>query len=163
MAALWYVSPAEKLDLIYEPVSISQKAADMVRNRKLEVTVSEQELNSLLKMKLAQNPQLRPDVVIEGARFEQEQNEITAFVNIKYANRISIGATLTFSLEWKPPELIIHHESTYIKKRKVPASWLQLDPILIQAEEGMPPMVGIKDIRFEKDTILIALKLQAPF
>ncbi|MEF3307169.1 hypothetical protein [Paenibacillus sp. GYB003] len=158
-AALWYARPSERLDLAYEPVSVAQKVVDMVKVRKPELTISEKELNDILKKELAKRAQVRPDVTIEGARFEQRANRVTAYVNVKAAGRVEVGAAVDFALEWKPPNLIVRPEETRIRSLRIPASWLPLEPIVVRVDESLPPPIGIRDIRFEPRQIVVSLKL----
>lgn len=157
--AVWYAKPQEQLDLAYQPVSLADKALDMLKSRKLEVRISKQELNDLVKKKLAEKPQLRPNVTIEGARFEQQGDRLTAYVNISTAASVKVGAVLDFVLEWRSPELIVRHSATRIRDWSVPASWLQLEPIVVRVSDGLPPLIAIKEIRFDADGVVVALKL----
>ncbi|MDF2663588.1 MAG: hypothetical protein K0Q94_6379 [Paenibacillus sp.] len=158
-AAVWYAKPQEKLDLAYRPLSFVDKALDMLQNRKLEVRLNEQELNDLLKKKLSEQPQLRPNVTIEGARFEQRGDRLTAHVNIRTAANVKVGAALDFALEWRSPDLIVRHTATRIRDWSVPSSWLQLEPIVVPISDGLPPLIAIREIRFDPQGIVVALKL----
>ncbi|TMV52991.1 hypothetical protein FE783_02055 [Paenibacillus mesophilus] len=158
-AAIWYVKPTETLNLDYGQVSVAQKVLDMVKARKPEVQISERELNDIVKKQLAERAQLRADVVIEGARFEQQSDRLTAHVNLKTVGGIRAGAVLVFKLEWNAPKLTISHTGTRIRSWNVPSSWLQLDPIVVRLDEALPPLIAIKDIRFREDGITVSLKL----
>jgi hypothetical protein len=158
-AAIWYVKPTEPLNLDYGQVSVSQKVLDMVKARKPEVQISERELNDIVKKQLAERSQLRPNVVIEGARFEQQVDRLTAYVNLKTVGGVRVGAVLDFKLQWNAPRLTISHTGTRIRSWNVPSSWLQLDPIVVRVDDALPPLIAIKDIHFGEDGITVSLKL----
>jgi hypothetical protein len=158
-AAIRYAKPTETLNLDYGQVSVMQKVLEMVKVRKPDVHISERELNDILKMQLADRAQLTPDVVIEGARFEQHADRLTAHVNLKTSVGVRVGATLDFALSWDAPELVVRHTGTRIRSWNVPASWLQLDPMVVKIDDGLPPLVAVRDIRFEEDGITVSLKL----
>lgn len=158
-AAVRYAKPTEALDLAYGPVSILQNVLDMVKVRKPDVHISERELNDLLKRQLAERAQITPDIAIEGARFEQHADRLTAYVNLKAVGGIRIGARLDFALAWEAPELIVRHVGTRIRGWAVPASWLKLDPLAINLNDSLPPLIAISQIRFEEDGITVSLKL----
>lgn len=158
-AAVWYAKPTEALDLAYEPVSIAQKALDMVKARKLEVRLSERDLNDLLKKQLAEHAQLRPNVTIEGARFEQHGNRITAYVNLKAYGGVAVGAAVDFTLAWRAPELIVSPTAVRVRGLPVPSALLPLEPIVLRTDESLPPLVAIKDVRFEENGITVAFQV----
>ncbi|TNJ66517.1 hypothetical protein FE784_09630 [Paenibacillus hemerocallicola] len=158
-AAIRYAKPTETLNLDYGQVSVLQKLLEMVKIRKPDVHISERELNDILKKQLADRAQLTPNVVIEGARFEQHADRLAAYVNLKTAGGVRIGATLDFALAWDAPELIVRHTGTRIRSWNVPASWLQLDPMVVKIDDGLPPLIAVRDIRFEEDGITVSLKL----
>lgn len=157
-AAVWYVRPAEPLDLHYEPISVAQKIAEMVKARKPELHISESELNDILKKELAARSRPRPHVEINGARFEQRANRVTAYLNLKTAG-IPVGAAVDFELEWRAPDLIVRPTGTHMKALNVPASWLPLAPIVIPLDEALPPPIAIKQIRFKETGIVVSFGL----
>ncbi|UUZ84185.1 hypothetical protein LJK88_10865 [Paenibacillus sp. P26] len=67
--SIWYVQPAQKLDLAYGEFPLKDKVFSMLMSRRLEVTLSEQEVNDLLKKALAAHAQIRPGLELTGARF----------------------------------------------------------------------------------------------
>ncbi|PYI52150.1 hypothetical protein [Paenibacillus flagellatus] len=159
-AAVLYVRPAETLDLAYEPVSVSQKLLDIVKTRKPEVHLTGRELNDLVKMKLAERPQLNERVTIEGARLEQRGDRLTAYVNLKTIAGVRVGAALDFALEWKAPELVVRHTGTRIRDFTVPPSWLTLDPVVVPIDDSAVPLVKVKAIAFLDDGVRIDLGLK---
>ncbi|GAA3408506.1 hypothetical protein ACFFNY_07275 [Paenibacillus hodogayensis] len=159
-AAIMYVKPTEALNLDYEQVPVAQKALEMIKARKLEVRLSERDLNDILKKQLAARAKIGPNATIEGARFEQRGSRLTAYVNIRTVGGIAVGGAIDFTLEWKSPELIVRPTEPRIRGLSVPDAWLPLEPIVIRADELLPPLVTIKDVRFEDAGITIAFKLE---
>lgn len=161
--AVWYVRPAEELDLKYAPISVQQKVLDMIKNRKLEVRLSEAELNDLLKWRLAEHRSPRPDVWIEGASFRQRGNRLSARVNLKYADTIRVGAILDFELIWQNSELIVRHVGTHLRGLSLPVSWLQLDPVVVPLRFADIPFVEVKRLDFlPEGGVRIGIGLQEP-
>ncbi|MDR6554884.1 hypothetical protein [Paenibacillus qinlingensis] len=153
-----YVKPTESLDLQYKEISISNKIAEMILSRKLEVRLSEEDVNQLLKKQLASHTQLPHDFRMEGATLNLQGSMVEADVNVRWHERIPIGALALFTLSWEPPNLVIQHVNTQIKNWQLPSSWLQLAPVEIPLQSHLPKLIGIKNVVFEDKSILIQLK-----
>jgi hypothetical protein len=159
-AAVQAVKPDRDLDLKYKEVSVVEKMLDIVKNRKLEVQLSEQDLNNLVKMQLSQHAVMPHNVTITGAQFKLDGDRVEADVNLLWDNKVAAAAKLFFLMEWKNPDLEITHLSTQIKQMQVPQEWFHLNPIRIPMTQNMPKMIGIKDIAFDPDAIRIILMLK---
>lgn len=157
VAAVRSVKPTETLDWSYEPVSIARLVGDMVRERKLEVLLTERDLNNLLKERLSAHRRVRPEATLTGARFEQQGDELIAFVNLLYINRIEIGAKLHFTLEWRAPDLAATHIRTEAGRWTIPPEWFRLDPIVISIDDSALPLVKVRDVVFLEEGIAIRL------
>jgi hypothetical protein len=155
-----YVQPVKPLDLSYANLSMADKVLDMVKSRKFEVLLTEEDLNNLIKKSLSTRTRLPHDVEITGAEVHQKGSELVADVNLLWKERIPVGATLYFSLDWKEPDVLVTHEKTQIRDVTVPAGWLQLPDIRIRLNEALPKMIGIENVTFADDGIHIALKLK---
>ncbi|WP_082927506.1 hypothetical protein [Paenibacillus oryzisoli] len=153
-----YVKPTKLLDLQYKEISISSKIAEMILSRKLDVRLSEEEVNQLLKKQLASHSTLPHDFRMEGAELNLQGSTVEADVNVRWRDRVPIGAHATFTLAWDPPNLVIQHENTQIRNWQLPSAWLQLAPIEIPLQSYLPKLIGIKNVVFEDKTILIQLK-----
>ncbi|MBP1966828.1 hypothetical protein [Paenibacillus aceris] len=153
-----HIKPTEDLDLNYEEISIASKVADIVKNRKLEVQVSEQDLNNLVKKQLAAHQTLPNGVRIEGAKLTLQGADLVADVNVRWQDKVPVGAQLLFTLAWDPPNVVIQHQSTMIKGMQLPKEWLQLAPIELSIEDHLPLLIGVKDVRFEEKAVYIQLK-----
>jgi hypothetical protein len=159
-AAVQAVKPDQSLDLNYKEVSVVEKTLDIVKNRKLEVQLTEQDLNNLVKKQLSQHAVMPNNVTITGAQFKLDGNRVEADVNLLWDNKVAAAAKLFFLMEWKNPDLEITHLSTQIKQMQVPQEWFHLNPIRIPMTQNMPKMIGIKDIAFDPDAIRIMLMLK---
>lgn len=153
-----YVKPTESLDLQYKEISISNKIAEMVLTRKLDVRLSEDDVNNLLKKQIASHSLLPHNFRLEGAKLNLQGSMIEADVNVRWQERIPIGAHTMFTLAWDPPNLVIQHVNTQIKNMQLPSAWLQLAPVEIPLQSYLPKLIGIKNVVFEDNSIVIQLK-----
>jgi hypothetical protein len=156
---VWYVKPEQMLDLKYEEVPVSGLILDMVKSRKLEVRLTAQDVNNIVKKHLAAKPALPHDFVLTGADVKQQGVHLEADVNLIWDYKVHVGAKLTFKLAWDPPNLQIVHIATQMKDLKVPLEWFHLDPISVPLQDNLPKLVGIKGVFFDDSQIRIALKL----
>lgn len=153
-----HIQPTEVLDLNYQEISIASKIADMVKNRKFEVQITEQDLNNLVKKQLSAHQNLPNDVRVEGAKLTLQGSNLVADVNIRWQDKVPVGAQLLFTLAWDPPNVVIQHQSTRVRGIQVPKEWLQFAPIELSIEDHLPLLVGVKGVQFEEKAVLIQLK-----
>ncbi|OCT14631.1 hypothetical protein A8709_24935 [Paenibacillus pectinilyticus] len=153
-----YVKPTESLDLHYKEISISSKVADIILSRKLEVRLTEDDVNNLVKKQLADHSVLPNDFRMEGAKLNLQGSTIEADVNLRWQDKVPIGAHTTFTLAWEPPNLVIQHVNTQIRNWQLPSAWLQVAPVEIPLQSFLPKLIGIKNIVFENKDIVIQLK-----
>lgn len=156
--AVRHVKPTEDLNLDYEEITISSKIADIVKNRKLEVQLTEQDLNDVVKKQLAAHQVLPNDFRIEGAKLTLQGSNLVADVNVRWREKIPIGAQMMFTLAWNPPNLVVQHRNTSIKGMQVPSEWVQLAPFDFPIEDHLPKLIGVKNVLFEEKAIIIQLK-----
>jgi uncharacterized protein YpmS len=156
--AVRHVKPTEALNLDYKEVTIRSKIADIVKNRKFEVQLTEQDLNDLVKKQLAAHQVLPNDLRIEGAKLTLLGTNLVADVNVRWQDKVPIGAQMMFTLAWNPPNLVIQHINTSVKGMQVPSTWLQLVPIELPIEDHLPILVGVKNVLFEEKAMIIQLK-----
>ena len=88
MIAVRHVKPTETLNLDYKEITVSSKIADIVKNRKLEVQLTEQELNDVVKKQLAAHQVLPNDLRIEGAKLTLQGSNLVADVNVRWREKI---------------------------------------------------------------------------
>ncbi|MCZ8517136.1 hypothetical protein O9H85_33255 [Paenibacillus filicis] len=157
---LWYVQPNQKLDLSYAELPMKDKVFSMLMSRKLEVTLSEQEVNDLLKKALAQHTQVKPGVTLTGARFYLQGERLTADVNLLVQGSYLAEATLDFELGWEEPNLTAIHTGTRIKDIRVPLGWFRLEPLRLPLNDYLPRRLTVRDIGFSGSTVKVGFKLR---
>ncbi|MFC6230184.1 hypothetical protein ACFQI7_20385 [Paenibacillus allorhizosphaerae] len=158
--AIAYVKPEQKLDLAYSELPLRDKLAGMLVNRKPEITLTESEVNELLKKALAARPDVRPDVTVTGARFDLQGDQLTADVNVRIKRRIEAAATLRFDLDWKEPYLIAVHTGTFVKQVGIPGSWFHLEPLQANLNDYLPRLAAIRSVAFENAGVKLSFKLR---
>ncbi|MGO4270414.1 hypothetical protein AB4Z22_11275 [Paenibacillus sp. TAF58] len=156
--AVRHVKPTETLNLDYKEITVSSKIADIVKSRKLEVQLTEQDLNDVVKKQLAAHQVLPNDFRIEGAKLTLQGSNLVADVNVRWREKIPIGAQMMFTVAWNPPNLVVQHRNTNIKGMQVPSEWVQLAPIELPIEDYLPKLIGVKNVLFEEKAIIIQLK-----
>jgi hypothetical protein len=159
-ALLWYVKPSEPLGLAYEPVSFRQKIAEMAKSLEFSIDLTEQELDDLMKQKLAERAQLSEKLRVTGARLEQNGTNAAAYINLMYAERFPIGAVFYFQLEWAEPDLVIRHTGTRIRGFDIPLAWIRLDPVFISLGQQLPPFIAVKKVTFHSSGATISFGLK---
>lgn len=156
----WYAQPDRTLDLAYSELQIRNKVTDMLTSRKLEVQLTETEVNSLLKKALASRTHVNQDLKITGAQFSLEGSQWIADVNLLYKDEWTFGGRLHFAMSWQEPYLTATHTTTQIKQIAVPASWFQLEPLQIELNDYVPKPAGVRGVAFEEHGVRVGLKLR---
>ncbi|MDF2671384.1 MAG: hypothetical protein K0R67_3690 [Paenibacillus sp.] len=154
---LWSIRPKETLDMSYDKIAISQKIMDMAVRRSLELRLTEEDLNNLMKRELSEMT-LPSHVQIEGARLEQRGQMMTAHVQLRLYNLVRAEASLDFLMKWNSPNLQIEHVKTEVGRWNLPLSRYQVDPVVISLDKELPALVAIKDVVFEADQIMVSFK-----
>ncbi|NHN30276.1 hypothetical protein [Paenibacillus agricola] len=153
-----YAQPDRMLDLSYSELSIRDKLAAMLANRRMEVVLTEYEVNELLKKTLADRAELRENWTLTGAQFKLKGNEWTADVNLMYKGKWPIGAKLFFTVDWQDPYLTAVHTETQIKQISIPMEWFQLQPLQIPLNDYLPKPAGVRNVTFQDDMVRLALR-----
>ncbi|HEY0827976.1 MAG TPA: hypothetical protein VGE40_07775 [Bacilli bacterium] len=156
---VWFVYPEEKLDLTYSNLSITGKISEMLKKRKFEITLTEQEVGDLIKKQLILSNAISPEFQIKGARFELESNLLTAYMNLSYMNMIDIGTVTYFELTWNDPNVTAAYQRTEVKRFVLPTAWLMIQSIEIPVTDLFPSVLGVGNMAFEKDSVRISFKL----
>jgi hypothetical protein len=160
-AAIWYVQPVRPLDFAYTKISIPDKIVEMVQRRSPEVRLTESDINSLVKAALAERAELPHGLKLTGAEAKQQGDLLTVDTNAVWHGWIAIGATLTYRMSYREPELILTRESVRIKDFAVPPGWLQTPASLrFNLYDKLPKLIGIQSIAFDPEGLRIALKLR---
>ncbi|MCC2685178.1 MAG: hypothetical protein K0R75_2077 [Paenibacillaceae bacterium] len=147
-AAFRYIAPTDTHDLSYSEISIAPKIVDMVKNRQFAATLTEADVNSLLKQALARHPQLNDEVTVTGADFHLDGSRLTADLNLLYHGNIPIGATCYFQLSAAGSVLTATYDGATVKAIAIPPAWVTVPPLEIDLNEYMPSLVGIDRIDF---------------
>lgn len=158
--AVWYVRPTQALDLKYDDLSIAVKVADMLKQFKPEVQLTEQDVNNLIKKHLAQQLELPHNLVVKGADFHLQGDQLEADVNVLWDYKVHIGAKLFFQLDWNQPSIEVMHIGTQLKDIQLPLELFEIPPITIPVEDNLPAMISIKEVIFDTQSIRIGLKLK---
>ncbi|MFD0676458.1 MULTISPECIES: hypothetical protein [unclassified Paenibacillus] len=159
----WYVQPQTTLDLVYTDLSVRNKLAEMLASRKLEVELTEPEVNNLLKKALVARNSSNSnnnEFEITGAQFTLHGNELIADVNLLYKKQWRIGAMLQFTVSWQEPYVMVVHTGTQIRHMHLPPEWFQLKPIQVSLDDYMPKLAGIKSITFLEHSLKLSLGLK---
>jgi hypothetical protein len=160
-AALHYIAPTGTHDLSYTEISIAPKIVDMVRQRQFAATLSEADVNSLLKQALARNPRLNDEVTVTGADFHLEGNRLTADLNLLYRGNTPIGAICYFQLTADGPMLTATYDGATVKAIAIPPAWVAIPPIGIYLNDYMPPLVGVERIDFAGKGVTLHFMMMA--
>ena len=158
-AALWYIRPERELDLSYQPIDIRQKVESIVRSGDLSVTVTDAELESLLKQEISRNPQPVPGLTITGAALTRSGEELTVDLSVRFQERVPVGAQVIYRMAWTSPTLTLTFVEARVKNRPLPANWLDIGNLSIPLADAIPAPVHIRSIDFSGSTIRIALGL----
>ncbi|WP_019532905.1 hypothetical protein [Paenibacillus ginsengihumi] len=158
-AALWYVRPKQELDWSYEPISLRSHVAGMLAARQLEITLSEAEIDSLLKQALAGHMPASEVWQVTGVRFSLQGQQLIAAANLTYRGRLPVGARLHFALSWQAPLLRAEHTRTEIGRFAVPAAWLRLKPLEVDLEAPLPRMLSIRSVEFPGNAVRLSFTL----
>lgn len=162
-AFLWYAAPEEPLDWSSAPLpSLEEKALAMLDARSLTLRLTEEEIDALIKDRLRGKAELAPYTEVTGARFDLHGDELIAHTVVRLAGTAEVSVTHRFRLEWSPPRLIVTHQSSHIKGAELPKSWLSIEPVQIPLELDERLPIAVKDVGFEGDSIVIAMRLKMP-
>lgn len=158
---LWlksYVAPEEKLDLAYDPVSVKDKAIEMVQKMKPEIVLSEADANNLIKSQLQSSGpgSLPPDMTLDGARFELSGDRLLAHLNMTYRDILPVGMLAAYKMSWQAPNLVLEPLSLKVKDYDLGRE--RLDRIVVPIE--LPSLISIRDMLFQDKQIVIRLQLQ---
>jgi hypothetical protein len=160
-AVLWYVQPERQLDLSYTKISVADKILDMVQRRSFEVNVTEADLNNLVKAALAARTELPHNLKLTGVDAKQHGDVLTVDANLLWQDRFAVGATLTYRMSYREPNLLLTRESVRVKQLTIPPGWLQFaSELSIDLYDKLPKLVGIQNVAFDSSGIRIALKLR---
>ncbi|MEI7026644.1 hypothetical protein [Paenibacillus sp. y28] len=157
---IWYVKPQRQLDLNATELQLAPKLMDMVKHRQTELTLTEPEVNQLLKGVLASRRQLTPDLTLTGADFQLADERLRAAVQVVYADWLQTEGQIVYRLVWQPPYLTAVPEEARVKGLSVPMEWLGLTPVQVNLEERLPQLVGIREVAIEGQELHIRFDIR---
>lgn len=156
---LWYIRPERQLDLAYQPIDIREKVASIVRTGDLSVTVTDDELESLLKQEISRNPHPVPGLTLTGAAVARTGEELTVDLAVRFQERVPIGVRVIYRMAWESPTLTLTFVEARVKNRPLPADWLDIGDWALPLGDAIPGPAHIRSIDFSGPTIRIALGL----
>jgi hypothetical protein len=154
-----YAQPSEALDLRYERYDLRHELAEMIRERRTSIVLSEAEINNLLKAELAERPVGTPYARLTGARFELVDGGLTAHLKLSVLDRADVGVRLSYALRWEEPNLIVQLQEARIKSVPIPAEWIPATNMAIRLTDRLPPFIGIRSVEINEDAVVIRFKL----
>lgn len=157
---LFYIKPDRELNWTYNKVSITDKAWQMVKDFKLELDLSEDELNDLFKEHFADKAKLPNGIEILGTHFDLQGNSVVADINLEWNGMVDVGARVRFDLEWQQGNLVVKHSQTNFKAIRIPSNMFHIPTVRIPIDSKLPEWVAIKDLTFEPNHIHIKFKLK---
>ncbi|QJD86750.1 hypothetical protein [Cohnella herbarum] len=144
VGALYYVKPDRNLDLSYEAVPLKDRALDMIRRVSPEMILTGEDISNLAIKSLADNPQVEKDVLVTGADFTLEGDQLIADLNIIWKNQVSAGIQVTYLLRWDNPNVVATVEKATMKGITLPNS--MFSDRLIPIGDDLPKLLKIKDL-----------------
>lgn len=162
--AVWggvrYAAPQEELDLQSAPLLLEKKVLEMAIELKPEMTLTSEELNQLIKGYLRQNPRIGSNLLLDGADFRLEGNQLTARVNVTYMGLVQAGAETQYELSWDKPYLRAVPQRLTVRSLNLPASWLE--ELEIPLNKELPEWVEIGKVSFDGSQIRIGFQVVLP-
>ncbi|MCI3919959.1 hypothetical protein MO973_06905 [Paenibacillus sp. TRM 82003] len=159
-----YLSTEPKLDWSYgEMPSLGERIETMIAERSLSLTITEAELNALVKAELFQRRALAEGIELSGADAALDDDVLTVRTDVTMGGRLRAQLTHRLRLAWEEPELVATHESTKLKDIPLPASWFRIGEIRVPLgweAAGVP--IRVDRASFEAEGIRLQLRLANP-
>ncbi|MBJ6360190.1 hypothetical protein ACFOQM_02520 [Paenibacillus sp. GCM10012307] len=155
-----YIAPQEPLDLDAPRVNMEKKVLEMAIELKPELTLTSEEVNSLIKGHLQENPKLENGIELQGADFKLNGNLMSARVNLTYLDLVQIGAAAQYRLVWEKPNLRIIPEQLNARSVTLPSGLLK--EIVVPLGSELPSWVGISQVTFEESQVRIRFQAKLP-
>ena len=158
VSLLFYIRPADNLDLNYSNLSIADKILENVQKRSLDIELTQREVNNLIKKNLI--PEYSEDITIKGADFQLRKGGIIALLHIKYKGMVDAQIVADYDLIWNSPNLQLQPVSLAMKKIKLPVQLLE--PINVPIELPADDIVTIKTMSVTTESVKLKLGLNRP-
>ncbi|WP_274650735.1 hypothetical protein [Paenibacillus humicola] len=153
--AMRYAAPRQPLDLNYKHVPIGDLAFGMVRRLSLDLILTEADVNNIGKEALAGKRDYSPGVRIDGARFRLSGGRLIADVNVTVKNRIPVGLTVTYKLDWRDPDLIAEAEKANVRNISLPVHHFR--DIVIPLGNKVPKPLRIESVTAGEGELTVRL------
>ncbi len=159
-----YVSTEPPLDWSLEDgPDIAEKVRGMIASQSLSTSITESELNALVKANLYERRRLGEQAEITGADATLSGDTLVVRTDVTIAGSFRLPLTHRLTLEWEKPDVIATHVSSSLKDIALPASLFPIGTIRVPlALDGRIP-AEIDTVAFEDDEIRLKFKLVNPF
>lgn len=159
IALIWYVQPAQSLNLQYTTYEIEHELEEMIRERRTSMELSEEEVNDLLKEELASHPVESPYARLVGAQFDLVDGGMVAHLHLLAMDRVDVGATLDYTFHWQEPEISAELQRARVKSVSIPQGQIPTPRFAIDLSALLPPFVTVKSMDFNEDVIVLHFQL----
>lgn len=156
LGALYYIKPNQTLDLNYHQVPIRERALDMVKRMSLEMVVTEEDVNDLLKADLADDPFVQANIEVTGAKFTVLGELLVADLNVLWKDLVPSSLRIVYRLHWNNPNVVATVEEAKIKDISLPKS--SISGFTIPLGNELPKPLKIEKMTFGVGEIKVKLK-----
>ncbi|WP_027086033.1 hypothetical protein [Cohnella panacarvi] len=156
LAGLFYIRPTEPLDLNARTVPIKERALDMVKRTSLELIVTEADVNNLLKAKLAEDPIVRQDIEVTGAKFTVLGDLLVADLNVLWKDLVPSTLRIVYRLSWDNPNIVATVEEARIKGISLPNS--AVAGFVVPLGDELPKPLKVERVEWGVGDLKVKLK-----
>ncbi|TJY40781.1 hypothetical protein E5161_16695 [Cohnella pontilimi] len=156
VGTLYYIRPDIGLNLEHRPVPVKQRVLSMVERRSLELVLTEEDINNVIKESLSRNPRRSKDIEVQGAQFSLSGNILTADYSLKWKQRVTAALRVTYLLSWNDPDIIGTVTDVRVKDISLPTSLAE--NIALPIGEQLPKPLKIKNVAFGDHEVKIAFQ-----
>lgn len=161
-AIVLYIRPSQTLNMNYSELNWKNKLVEMAENRHTTLTLTESDVNNLLKKGLAEYAaENELPFQITGADFKLNGNQIIANVNGAWG-LMDVGAAIKYRVEYAGGTLLLHPSSLEVRNLSVSPEKFGLEAMTIYLSDCIPKVVTINDVKFPGKTIQIKFTLDLP-
>jgi hypothetical protein len=161
---MMYASTEPKLDWAHDGTpDLAQKVQTMIKQRTLSTTITEPELEALVKTALYEERQLADGVMLTGANAALSGDRMTVRTDVLIGGRLRVQLTHQLHLDWEAPDVVATHESSSLKAIPLPTAWFPIGVLRvpIRFDERVP--AEVKQVTFEENALVLKLRLLNPF
>ncbi|WP_046216100.1 hypothetical protein [Paenibacillus wulumuqiensis] len=153
----WMIAPQRNPGMDYIHLDTTAKIQTMIKEKRLEITLNQQEFNQLARRELMDHQEDYPaGLRISGADFTWEGDMIHADLRGTYLG-IPFGALLDFDAQLQGNRLVLTHQHTTVRHGQWQGALLQ--PLDISLTKYFPAVVDVRQLEFERDQVIIRFRL----